>query len=51
MVVSILGKGSKLGGDLLKTSLAQSYVKVIAATTRIEYDSYIANDAPLARRF
>lgn len=51
MVVSIFGKGSKLGGDLLKTSLARSYVKVIAATTRIEYDSYIANDAPLARRF
>src|SRR5699024_5939115 len=39
MVVSIFGKGSKLGGDLLKTSLARSYVKVIAATTRIEYDS------------
>ncbi|HCX2884526.1 TPA: ATP-dependent Clp protease ATP-binding subunit [Staphylococcus aureus] len=51
MVVSIFGKGSKLGGDLLKTSLARSYVKVIAATTRIEYDSYIASDAPLARRF
>lgn len=51
MVVSIFGKGSKLGGDLLKTSLARSYVKVIAATTRIEYDTYIANDAPLARRF
>lgn len=51
MVVSIFGKGSKLGGDLLKTSLARSYVKVIGATTRIEYDTYIANDAPLARRF
>ncbi|OEL08228.1 AAA family ATPase [Staphylococcus equorum] len=51
MVVSIFGKGSKLGGDLLKTSLARSYVKVIAATTRTEYDTYIANDEPLARRF
>src|SRR5699024_6847659 len=51
MVVSIFGKGSKLGGDLLKTSLARSYVKVIAATTRAEYDAYIANDEPLARRF
>ena len=51
MIVSIFGKGSKLGGDLLKTSLARPPVKVIAATTRNEYDTYVANDGPLARRF
>lgn len=51
MIISIFGKGSKIGGDLLKTSLARESIKVIAATTRGEYDSYIANDAALARRF
>ncbi|WP_248000447.1 AAA family ATPase [Lactiplantibacillus plantarum] len=50
-VVSIFGAGTKLGGDLLKRSLARNYIRVIAATTRDEYDTYIANDAPLARRF
>lgn len=51
MIISIFGKGSKIGGDLLKTSLARESIKVIVATTRGEYDSYIANDAALARRF
>lgn len=50
-VISIFGKGSKVGGDLLKRSLARKYVKVITATTRVEYDTYIATDEPLDRRF
>ena len=52
-VVSVFGENSKIGGDLLKESLARAdkFVKVIAATTNDEYESYIAQDKPLARRF
>lgn len=52
-VVSIFGAGSKIGGDLLKDSLAaaEEFVSVIAATTPDEYNAYIASDKPLARRF
>lgn len=52
-IVSTFGNGSKEGGELLKPYLARAgdYVPVIAATTRDEYDSYIATDAALARRF
>lgn len=52
MVVSVFGVGSKLGGDLLKESLAEAekFVKVITATTHDEYQKYIANDKALSRR-
>src|SRR5699024_4413225 len=52
-IVSTFGNGSKEGGELLKPYLARAgdYVPVIAATTRNEYDSYIATDDALARRF
>lgn len=51
-VVSIFGKGSKLGGDLLKESLAEAeeFVQVITATTNKEYLDYIAGDKALDRR-
>lgn len=51
--VSIFGPGTKIGGDLLKDSLARAeeFIKVIAATTNDEFDRYIASDKPLARRF
>lgn len=50
-VVSSFGVGSKVGGDALKRSLGRGTIRVIAATTRLEYDRYIASDGPLARRF
>ncbi|MGJ7589089.1 AAA family ATPase [Staphylococcus shinii] len=52
-IVSTFGNGSKEGGELLKPYLARAgnYVGVIAATTRDEYDTYIATDSALARRF
>lgn len=52
-VISTFGESTKIGGDLLKESLARAeeYVKVITATTPEEYNSYIAQDKPLARRF
>lgn len=52
-IVSIFGAGTKIGGDLLKDSLARAeeFIKVIAATTNDEFDRYIASDKPLARRF
>ena len=52
-IVSIFGSGTKIGGDLLKDSLARAeeFIKVIAATTNDEFDRYIASDKPLARRF
>ena len=51
-VVSVFGENSKIGGDLLKESLARAvkFVKVIAALTNDEYESYITQDKPLARR-
>lgn len=51
-IISVFGNGSKEGGDILKPALARAgdYVKVITATTREEYDRYIAKDGALARR-
>lgn len=51
MLVTIFGPGTKIGGDVLKDVLARSPLRVIAATTRAEYDSTIAVDKPLAERF
>lgn len=50
-VVSAFGAGDKVGGDALKRSLGRGGIRIIAATTRLEYDQYIASDGPLARRF
>lgn len=52
-IISTFGESTKIGGDLLKESLARAeeYVKVITATTPEEYNSYIAQDKPLKRRF
>ncbi|MDN8977893.1 ATP-dependent Clp protease ATP-binding subunit ClpC, partial [Staphylococcus aureus] len=51
-VVSVFGENSKLGGDLLKESLAEAekIIKVITATTSDEYQKYISGDLALARR-
>ncbi|HDF3152079.1 AAA family ATPase [Staphylococcus chromogenes] len=51
-VVSVFGENSKLGGDLLKESLAEAekFIKVITATTSDEYQKYISGDLALARR-
>lgn len=51
MLVTIFGPGTKVGGDVLKDVLARAPIRVIAATTRREYDSTIAVDKPLAERF
>lgn len=51
MLVTIFGPGTKIGGDIMKDMLARSPIRVIAATTRREYDSTIAVDKPLAERF
>lgn len=51
MIITIFGEGTKIGGDVMKDLLAEPPIKVIAATTRKEYDSSIATDAPLAQRF
>src|SRR5699024_4021278 len=53
MVVSIFGKGSKIGGDLLKETLARAedFISVVTATTPDEYQAYIAGDKALRRRF
>ena len=51
MLVTIFGPGTKIGGDVIKDTLARAPVRVIAATTRREYDSTIAVDKPLAERF
>src|SRR5699024_8136722 len=48
-VVSTFGAGDKVGGDTLKRSLGRGGIRIIAATTRLEYDQYIASDGPLAR--
>lgn len=52
MVISVFEEGSKLGGDLLKESLAEAekFVQVITATTNKEYIDYIAGDKALDRR-
>ena len=51
MLVTIFGPGTKIGGDVIKDVLARSPIRVIAATTRREYDSTIAVDKPLSERF
>lgn len=51
MLVTIFGPGTKVGGDVIKEALARSPIRVIAATTRKEYDSTIAVDEPLKERF
>ena len=51
MLVTIFGPGTKVGGDVMKDVLARSPIRVIAATTRREYDSTIAVDKPLSERF
>ncbi|MCO4346297.1 AAA family ATPase [Staphylococcus agnetis] len=50
-IVTILGAGTKIGGDALKETLARAPIRVIAATTHKEYDSTILVDPPLAERF
>lgn len=51
-VISIFGENSKIGGDLLKESLAEAekFIEVITATTSKEYRDYIAGDKALSRR-
>ena len=49
--VTIFGEGTKIGGDILKDILINPPVKFIGATTRAEFDTYIATDPPLAQRF
>lgn len=49
-IISSFGEGTKLGGDLLKRTLARNYIRVITATTRAEFDTYISGDAPLMER-
>lgn len=51
MVVSIFGAGDKVGGDLLKRSLSEDTLRVMTATTENEYNTYIASDEALERRF
>lgn len=51
MVVSIFGAGDKIGGDLLKRSLSEDTLRVMTATTENEYNTYIASDEALERRF
>ncbi|WP_018119431.1 AAA family ATPase [Corynebacterium mastitidis] len=51
MLVTIFGAGTKIGGDVVKAVLARSPIRIIAATTRREYDSTIMVDKPLSERF
>lgn len=51
MLVTMFGAGTKVGGDVMKDVLARAPIRVIAATTRREYDSTIAVDKPLSERF
>lgn len=51
MIVTIFGPGTKIGGDVMKDVLARAPIRIIAATTKREYDSTIAVDKPLAERF
>lgn len=51
MLVTIFGPGTKVGGDVMKDVLARSPIRIIAATTRREYDSTIIVDKPFSERF
>ena len=50
-LVTIFGPGTKIGGDLMKESLARSPIRIITATTHREYDTTILVDQPFAERF
>lgn len=45
------GVATKLGGELLKTALTPCPIRVVGATTYSEFETYIASDEALARRF
>lgn len=45
------GEGSSDAGNLLKPALARGRIKVIGATTLMEYRKYIEKDGALERRF
>lgn len=47
----VTGVTTKLGGELLKTVLTNCPIRVVGATTQLEYETYIASDPALARRF
>jgi ATP-dependent Clp protease ATP-binding subunit ClpA len=47
----LAGKPGSTAADALKPALASGEVRVIGATTAVEYDRTIARDAALARRF
>jgi ATP-dependent Clp protease ATP-binding subunit ClpA len=53
---NLIGAGSALGqpldaANLLKPALSRGALRVIGATTRLEYDRYVQPDAALERRF
>lgn len=53
---NLVGAGSALGqpldaANMLKPALARNEIRVIGATTALEYDRYIRPDAALERRF
>lgn len=51
LLITAFGTGTKIGGDIMKEALARPPVRVIAATTRKEYDSTIVVDQPFSERF
>lgn len=51
LIITAFGEGTKIGGDIMKEALARPPIRVIAATTRKEYDSSIVVDQPFAERF
>ena len=51
LLVTIFGKGSKIGGDIAKDKLARPPIRVITATTDEEYNRYVATDKPFKERF
>ena len=50
-LVTIFGAGTKIGGDVIKATFARPAIRVVAATTRREWDSTFAPDKPLSERF
>lgn len=55
LLINSISENSKSGGDTLKQSLTPSreedVVRVVASTTRSEYDNYISTDEALKQRF
>lgn len=51
LLVTIFGRGSKIGGDIAKDKLARPPIRVITATTDEEYNRYVATDKPFKERF